>query len=70
MFIHILPTLYTLKNNGGVVKKHFSLLHVMLLGSHAVTQPQNPVRHFVFINAAPTTKQQQGPSICDKCVTA
>jgi hypothetical protein len=70
MFIHILPTLSTLKNNSGVVKKHLSLLHVMLLGSHTVTQPQNLVTHSVIVNAATTTEQQQGLSTCDKCVTA
>jgi hypothetical protein len=70
MFIHVLPTLHALKNNTRVVKKRFSLLHVTLLGSPTVTQPLNLVRHSVFINVAPTTEQQQGPSACDKCVTA
>jgi len=42
----------------------------MLLGSHTATQPQSLVRHSVFINAAPTTEKQQGPSTYDKCVTA
>jgi len=54
----------------GAVRPLQGSLGVKGLGSHTVTQPQNLVSHSVFINAAPTTEQQQGPSTCDKCVTA